>query len=377
VQEKIMQNIEAERLSRIRKRMAEQQIDALLVLVEQNRRYLSGFTGEDHQFDESSGALLITPDAQVLATDSRFELQAQRESPLYEVVVYRNGLAKELPRLAQRLKFRRLGIESSRVSVQQHAAIRKEFDSDQQTVELVPLEDFVEQFRVIKTPDEIQRTQIALDLAEEVFRQVVRTLKPGMSEKDVAWAMEAGLRQAGADSLSFPVIVAAGPNSALPHAIPSDRQIRTGEPILFDWGARLNGYCSDTSRTVILGKPDDIFLKVYHTVLEAQQQAIAAIRSGADSKAVDAVARDYITRQGFEGKFGHGLGHGTGLAVHEAPRLSPLRETKLQAGMIVTVEPGVYLPEWGGIRIEQQVVVTDNGPRVLNHLSTSYDIEEI
>jgi Xaa-Pro aminopeptidase len=377
VQEKIMQNIEAERLSRIRKRMAEQQIDALLVLVEQNRRYLSGFTGEDHQFDESSGALLITPDAQVLATDSRFELQAQRESPLYEVVVYRNGLAKELPRLAQRLKFRRLGIESSRVSVQQHAAIRKEFDSDQQTVELVPLEDFVEQFRVIKTPDEIQRTQIALDLAEEVFRQVVRTLKPGMSEKDVAWAMEAGLRQAGADSLSFPVIVAAGPNSALPHAIPSDRQIRTGEPILFDWGARLNGYCSDTSRTVILGKPDDIFLKVYHTVLEAQQQAIAAIRSGADSKAVDAVARDYITRQGFEGKFGHGLGHGTGLAVHEAPRLSPLRETKLQVGMIVTVEPGVYLPEWGGIRIEQQVVVTDNGPRVLNHLSTSYDIEEI
>jgi len=372
-----MQDIIAERLGLIRQAMAEQQIDALLVLVEQNRRYLSGFTGEDHQFDESSGALLITSATQVLATDSRFELQALRESPLYEVVIYRNALAKELPGLAERFDIHRLGFESARVSFQQHSAFQKALNTDQKAVELVPLEDFVERFRQNKSTDEIQRTQKALNIAENAFRQVVKSLKPGMSEKAIAWAMEKGMRQAGADGLSFPVIVAAGPNSALPHAIPGDREIRTGEPILFDWGARLNGYCSDTSRTVILGKPDETFLKVYNTVLEAQQLAIAAVTSGANSKAVDAIARDHIARQGFDGRFGHGLGHGTGLAVHEAPRLSPLRETKLEAGMIVTVEPGIYLPEWGGVRIENQVVVGDKGPQVLNTLSTSYDVEEI
>jgi Xaa-Pro aminopeptidase len=168
-----------------------------------------------------------------------------------------------------------------------------------------------------------------------------------MTEKQVAWAMESAMREAGADGLSFPVIVAGGPNSALPHAVPSERPLRTGEPILFDWGAKLNGYCSDTSRTIILGAADDTFKKVHGTVLEAQQRAIAAIRAGINSKMVDAAARDFIHQSGYEGKFGHGLGHGTGLAVHEAPRLSPLRETILESGMLVTVEPGIYLPEWG------------------------------
>jgi Xaa-Pro aminopeptidase len=372
-----MQDLITGRLALVRQAMAERQIDAMLVLVEQNRLYLSGFTGEDHQFDESSGALLLTAETQVLATDSRFELQALQEAPGYEIVIYRNGLAKQLPLLAERFDIRRLGFESARVSFQQHAMMQKELSEGRRIVELVPLDDFVEHFRRIKTAEEIRKTQTALDLAEKVFRRVAKTLKPGMSEKSIAWAMEKGMREAGADSLSFPVIVAAGPNSALPHAIPSDREIRIGEPILFDWGARLNGYCSDTSRTVILGEPDETFLKVYHTVLEAQQQAIAAIRSGANSKEVDAVARNYIDRQGFEGRFGHGLGHGTGLAVHEAPRLSPLRETTLEAGMIVTVEPGVYLPDWGGVRIEHQVVVDDAGPQVLNHLSTSYDPNRI
>ena len=170
---------------------------------------------------------------------------------------------------------------------------------------------------------------------------------------------------------------AAGTNSALPHAIPTDRPIAVGEPILFDWGARLNGYCSDTSRTVILGTPDAIFLKVYQTVLEAQQKALAAIKSGVSSKTVDSVARQYIRRQGYKGKFGHGLGHGTGLAVHEGPRLSPIKESVLQAGMILTVEPGVYLPQWGGVRIEHQVVVQEEGAMVLNQLSTSFDIDAI
>jgi Xaa-Pro aminopeptidase len=355
--------------------MAEKQFDGFLVLIEENRRYLSGFTGEDHQFDESAGALLLTADAQVLATDSRFELQARQEASLYETVIYRNALAKELAALVDRFHIRRLGFESVRVTMHQHANFQKELEG--KAVELIPSETLVELLRQVKSDEEVERTRAALSLAEDVFRHVAKSLKPGMSEKSVAWAMEMGMRQAGADGLSFPVIVAAGPNSALPHAIPSEREIQAGEPILFDWGAKLNGYCSDTTRTVILGKPDDTFLKVHRTVLEAQQKAIAAIKTGVSSKAVDGLAREHINQNGYEGKFGHGLGHGTGLAVHEAPRLSPLRDSVLESGMIVTVEPGIYLPEWGGVRIENQVVVRPEGPMVLNALSTSYSLDDL
>ena len=178
--------------------------------------------------------------------------------------------------------------------------------------------------------------------------------------------MEKGMREAGADALSFPTIVAAGTNSALPHAIPGDRVINNGEPILFDWGARLNGYCSDISRTVVLGKPDSTFEKVFQTVLDAQRLATDAIKPGISSKAVDKVARDHIETKGFGGKFGHGLGHGTGLAIHESPRLSPLKDIVLEPGMVSTVEPGVYLPDWGGVRLENMIVVRNNGAEVLN-----------
>ena len=364
------------RIQKVREVLSARGIDALLVSIEENRRYLSGFTGEDHQFDESAGALLVSADQLILATDSRFELQAVEESPLFEVLIYRKGLAKELPGLIERLKIRKLAVESARISVHQYESFKKELAGAGHEVELVPMADLVEQFRLIKSSEEIVQTHKALELAETAFSAVVRTLQSGMTEKQIAWALESALRQAGADGLSFPVIVAAGPNSALPHAIPSDRPVRPGEPILFDWGVRLGGYCSDTSRTVILGEPDQDFLQVFNTVLEAQQLAIASIRAGANSKAVDAVARDYITGKGYGEKFGHGLGHGTGLAIHEGPRLSPLKETVLEAGMLVTVEPGIYLPHWGGVRIENQVVVGDDGPRVLNRLPTAYGISQ-
>ena len=365
-------SIYKQRIDLIRKSMVVANIDSLMVLVAENRFYLSGFSARDHQFDESCGVLLITSDQLILATDSRFELQAKKEAPLYDVVIYRKGLAKELPELLNRLQSQRLGIEGARLSFQQYQRIKSEIEKASLSVELAPVEDFVEKFRLIKTPQEIELTREALMVAEQVFQQVVKKIEPGMTEKSLAWKMERAMREAGADDLSFPIIVAAGPNSALPHAVPTDRPVELGEPILFDWGIRLNGYCSDTSRTVILGPADETFKNVYQTVLKAQKLAIAAIKSGASTKAVDAVARDYIHSHGFEGKFGHGTGHGTGLAVHEGPRLSPLKETKLESGMIVTVEPGIYLPEWGGVRIENQVVVQTDGPEVLNQLNTSY-----
>jgi Xaa-Pro aminopeptidase len=362
------------RIRKIREVMSARGIDVLMVSIEENRRYLSGFTGEDHQYDESAGTLLISADQLILATDSRFELQAVEESPLFDVVIYRKGLSKELPGLVERLKVRNLAVESARISVHQYEEIKKELDDAGHGVNLVPMVDLVEQFRLIKSSSEIDQTRKAVDLAEAAFSEVVQTLCSGMTEKQIAWALESAIRQGGADGLSFPVIVAAGPNSALPHAIPSDRPVKDGEPILFDWGVRLGGYCSDTSRTVILGEPDQNFLQVFNTVLEAQQMAIEAIRAGANSKVVDAVARDHIGSRGYGDKFGHGLGHGTGLAIHEGPRLSPLKETILEPGMLVTVEPGVYLPHWGGVRIENQVVVEADGARVLNRLPTTFDI---
>jgi len=356
------------RLMLLRKFLAKKKFDTLMVLVEENRHYLSGFTGEDTQFDESAGALFITDSKLILATDSRYELQAKNEAPLFKITCYKEGLSKELPNIADMLGTKKLGFESVRMSFMQHSKMAEELKSSGMQVELVPAEDIVENLRLIKDETEIDTLKSALLIAESVFTKIKSTIKPGMTERQLAWAMEKEMRESGAQSLSFPTIVASGPNGALPHAIPSDRIIKSGEPILFDWGARLDGYCSDISRTVIIGTPDETFKKVFTTVHDAQQMATDAIKPGISSKAVDKIARDHIEKSGFKGKFGHGLGHGTGLSVHEHPRLSPLKETTLETGMVFTVEPGIYIPGWGGIRLENMVVVRDDGVEVLNKI---------
>lgn len=361
-----MKRIIENRIERVRKTLRKEGVDAFMVLVEENRRYLSGFTGEDTQFDESAGALFITGSRLLLATDSRYDLQAGAEAPLYEVFTYRNGLAKELPEILRNLDTRRLGFESIRLTCLQHEKMVESLKESGLSVRLKPLENVVEALRIIKSENEIEALRRALHLAESVFIGIRPTLLPGMTEKEVAWAMEKGMREGGAEALSFPVIVASGPTAALPHAIPGDRPLGSGEPVLFDWGARLDGFCSDISRTVLMGTPDETFKKVFDTVFEAQRRAIAAIRPGISGKAVDRVARAHIESAGFGGKFGHGLGHGTGLAIHEAPRLSPVKDDTLEPGMVFTVEPGIYLPEWGGVRLENMVVLRDDGPEVLN-----------
>jgi Xaa-Pro aminopeptidase len=356
------------RIEKVREAMLPNGIDTLMVLIEENRRYLTGYTGEDSQYDETAGVLLIHADRLILATDPRFDVQAAREAPQCETVCYKKGFAEELPGLIKSIGTQRLGYESVRLSCLQYRKIKEAFEKENISVRLIDVEDIVENIRTIKSEEEIEATRRALSLAENAFLQVLPTLSPGMTEKAAAWALEQAMRNMGADALSFPVICAAGTNSALPHAIPGDRAFEPGDVVLFDWGARLDGYCSDISRTVVIGDPNDTFRKVYTTVREAQRRAMNAICAGAGSRAVDAVARDYIDNAGFKGKFGHGLGHGTGLAVHEAPRLSPLRDSRLEAGMIVTVEPGIYLPEWGGVRLENQVVVRKDGAEVLNRL---------
>ncbi|MFQ5484347.1 MAG: aminopeptidase P family protein [Desulfobacterales bacterium] len=356
------------RLNLFRKSCSRLRIDTFLILIEENRRYLSGFTGEDTRFDESAGALLITDKQLLLATDARFETQGRMEAPLFEIYTYRSGLIKALPRLLKRFKTKKLGFESLRISFQDYTRIAEQLKSDLPTVKLIPTENIIENQRVLKEPGEIAIIRKALLIAENVFKDLSNTLKPGMTEKEAAWSLEKRLRENGADSLSFPVIAAFGENSALPHAIPSDRKVRKGEPILFDWGAKVNGYCSDISRTLFFDTIDKKFQKIYDTVFDAQQMAIDAIKPGVSSKAVDKVARDYIGKMGFKDKFGHGLGHGVGLSVHEAPRLSPLKDETLEPGMIITVEPGIYLPGMGGVRLENMIMVKEDGAEVLNRL---------
>ncbi len=362
-----MPSILEKRIETVRKAIDGQNLDALMVSIGENRFYLSGYTGEDSQFDESAGVLFITTDQLILATDSRFDQQARDEAPFFDVICYREGLEKELPSILERLNHPlRLGFEKVRLSYKIYEKIYQTIDSEGLKTELVPTEDIIESLRIIKSEEEIEATRKALHLAEKAFTKLIPALTPDMTEREVAWGLEQEIRGAGAEALSFPSIVASGPNAALPHAIPGDRRIQPGETLLFDWGARLNHYCSDISRTLYWGDPDAQFLKVFQTVLEAQTRAIAAIKDGVSSKAVDQVARNYIEQAGFKDRFGHGLGHGTGLAIHEAPRLSPLKDTLLAEGMIVTVEPGIYLPGWGGVRLENQIVVRKDGAEVLN-----------
>jgi len=361
------------RLHRFRHLLTQADIDTMLVLVGENRRYLSGFTAEDTQFDESAGALFITESEGILATDSRYELQAKAEAPIYRIHCYRDGLEKALSDILTGLQTRRLGFEGRRLSVELHRKFTEQTAVLSPSVVWKSTDELIESLRIRKEDSEIEAIRTALHLAENVFRDVVAGIQPGVTEQDVAWRMEKGMREAGAESISFPTIVASGPNSALPHAVPGSRRLQQGEPILFDWGAKMKGYCSDISRTFCIGEPDRTFRKVFQTVQDAQQMAIEAIRPGASTKHVDAIARRHIEENGFAGKFGHGLGHGTGLAIHEYPRLSPLYDKPLEPGMVTTIEPGIYIPEWGGVRLENMVVVRDDGAEVLNTLQIEGD----
>ncbi len=366
-----MENIIKKRIDNVKEKFSKLNIDTLMVLVDENRRYLSGFLGHDTQFDESAGALFIFESKLILATDSRYEEQAMKEASLYKVVCCKEGFSRQIPAILESLGTKKLGFESIRISHLEYKKMAKIIKSGNLKVKLVETENVVESLREIKNEKEIESIKKALLIAESVFSNIQGYIRVGITEKEAAWLIEKGIRESGAESISFPTIVASGPNSALPHAIPSDRKFREGEPILFDWGAKVDGYCSDISRTIVIGKPDKMFKKVYNTVLDAQSMAIKAIKPGADSKSIDKIARKHIEKMGFKGRFGHGLGHGIGLSIHEQPRLSPMKNSILESQMVFTIEPGIYIPGWGGIRLENMVVVRKNKAEVLNKLDSS------
>jgi Xaa-Pro aminopeptidase len=349
----------SKRLNRLRNRLPEQGLDAILISQAENCRYLSGFSGE--------AFLFISPRDAILATDFRYLEQAERQAPGWQIVQIKGEFAEWLPRLASGLKVQRLGFESqglSFASYQGLTAAIAQMPSDARP-ELIPSQGLVESLRAIKEQEELGLIERAAALADAALEQIVPTLQPGMTEREIAWRLERFLRENGSDSIPFELIVASGPNSALPHAQPTDRRIETGEPLLIDLGARVEGYCSDMSRTFCLGTPEKTLSQIYHIVLEAQLAAVKAIAVGMSGDQADHLARAVIEQAGYGDAFGHGLGHGVGLAAHEEPRLGPRSAAILSQGMVFTIEPGIYIKGWGGVRIEDMVVLEEGKARML------------
>ena len=359
------------RLTALRDLLPGREVDGLLVSGPENRRYLSGFTADDPDW----GLLLITPAAAILLTDFRYELWARQEAADFQIVVYKVSLAETLAGLLGEHQVRRLGFEAAHLTYRGYQRLTETIAKAGVQVDWRPLEDLVEGLREVKEPAELTAMRRALELSEAVLLRVSRELAPGRTESQVAWEIERGLREGGAEALAFAPIVAAGENSARPHHQPGDHVIRAGEPIIIDMGARLNGYCADITRTFVLGEPDEQFKKIYTLVRRAQARAETELKAGMDSLEGDALARRVIGEAGYGEAFGHSLGHGVGLAVHEAPALSPNKErtTVLKAGSVVTVEPGIYLAGWGGVRLEDMVLLKPDGAEVLNRYLDYYE----
>ena len=349
-----------DRIEKFREEIREKGLDGVLISADENRRYLSGFTG-------SSGFLLVTPKDAVLATDFRYVEQAGRQAPDFRVERITGGTAW-LPVMVSDLGIKRLGFEGHNVTVAAHFAMQKAFeDADNpERPELVSTTGMVEKLRAVKNEEELALLQKAVDTADQAFERVAPTIEPGVTEQSVAWELEKSMREAGAEAISFDIIVGAGPNGALPHHRAGETVIADGAPVVIDMGATYEGYCSDLTRTVFVGEPDDKFREVYGTVLKAQLEAEERVRPGMTGAETDAISREIISDAGYGDNFGHSLGHGVGLAVHESPGVGPRSEDPLENGMVFTLEPGIYLSGWGGVRIEDMVVLENGRARVLS-----------
>lgn len=340
----------------LKKRLSDLKVDALLVTDLTNVRYISGFTG-------SSGFLLITKEKPVFVTDFRYQEQAEHEVQGWTIRISRTERSKEIRDLCRELRIRKVGFEEDSVS---YGAYKKLAGAK---LRLKPLSGVVETLRTIKTDVEIVNLKRAVKRAEAAFKKLLPHIREGATELKIALKFEELIKAEGCKLLPFGVIVASGPMSSLPHAKPTGRRFRKGDLIIFDWGGECNGYFSDMTRTVLLnGRNISKQKEIYYTVLEAQKRAISSIRSGMKTAAVDAAARDYIEQQGHGDQFGHGTGHGIGLAVHERPVVSWRNKEVIKNNMVFTIEPGIYIPGFGGVRIEDMVLVRKRKAELLTSL---------
>lgn len=342
------------RQAQVVEQLMARQLDGLLVSHLANIRWLTGFTG-------SAGMLLVTPTRTTLVTDFRYAVQAPQEvATAAEVLVERANVWARVERLVRDTAGPRLGYESHVMPAREASRVAGWLNGG-----AVPVAEVVEELRQVKDADEVARIREAGRLALEALAEVLPTVRVGERELDVATRLEAALRVRGSEWHPFETIVASGPRAALPHARTSERPLARGEFLLIDFGAKVDGYCSDITRTVALGPADERQLVVYQLVYEAQVRAREQVRGGMTGMEADALARDVISARGFGEAFGHSLGHGLGLEVHEAPRLAATAKAALPTGAVVTVEPGIYLPGWGGVRLEDDVWLSPDGPVLL------------
>ncbi len=328
--------------------------DAVLITKRVNYIYMSGFTG-------TSALLFISRNRAVLLTDFRYVEQASDQAPDYEIIQYAGSHIKELNKLLENENILRLWFEDDNLSYSQYSEYSKKLRTDK----FVPLGGKVEEIRRIKDESEIGLIKSAVRIADDVFLHILEFIKPGVTEIEIAAEMEHHMRRLGAQGPSFETIIASGRRASMPHGVASDKVIEAGDVITLDFGAIYNGYCSDITRTVFLGKPEAELDKIYRIVLDANKKGIEAVKSGVSGKEIDSIARGVINEAGYGSNFGHGLGHGVGLEIHEDPTLSQRGDIILRDGMVVTVEPGIYVAETGGVRIEDMTVVNGESAIVL------------
>ncbi len=341
------------RLKRLQARLAELTLDGVLISSLENVRYLSGFTG-------SSGVLVLGQEAGHFLTDSRYTTQAEQEVAGLEITVFKDEL-EGIKDIIKKMGLVRVGFEPEGVSYGRHSAL----SSSLAKLKLVPLKEELGSLRIIKEKAEIDCIKQAIAIASNSFEQIRGQVKPGVRERDIALEMEYLMRKQGSGPISFELIVASGWRSALPHGVASEKKIEPGEMVILDFGASFKGYFSDETHSAVVPPVSDRHRRVYNVVKEAHDLAVAAVRPGARFIDIDQAARGHIERAGYGQFFGHGLGHGLGLAVHEPPAIAPNREGEAEEGMVFTIEPGIYIPGWAGVRLEDVVLVTADGCTVL------------
>lgn len=354
----------AHRIQQVRDSLRETNLDALLVLGPANRRYLSGYTAHDGSIGESAGAVLVTSDSTYLLVNPLYTEQASAEGVGIETVELRGRSAKALAEKLTEWGIGRLGFERDYTVYGFYEDLREHLGENS---ELVSTKGVVEQMRLLKSPAELEILREAARIADEAYNRVVGALSAGTTEREVARALDEAMEELGAEGPSFPTIVAAAVNSARPHHEPGDTILAPGAPVVIDMGARYHGYCSDMTRSFCLQRADTRYTDLHALVLDAHLRAEEAIRDGLPCKEADAIAREILKAAGYEREFNHSLGHGVGMDVHEPPRLHKDSDETLATGMVVSVEPGVYIGSYGGVRIEDTVVVTSGGPEILNH----------
>lgn len=343
------------KLQKLRKEMEQQQIEALLITSQYNLRYITEFTG-------TAGLALVTPHKAYFITDFRYTEQAGEQVKDFDVVQAKTNLLEEAAELVKNLAVKSLAFEKDYVTYAAFLDYEAKIEA-----ELQPVSGLIEKIRMIKTPEEVSILKAAAKIADDAFEHICKFIKVGQTELEISNELEFFMRKQGATSSSFDTIVASGLRSALPHGVATEKRIESGDFITLDYGALYNGYISDITRTVAVGEPSDKLKEIYQVVLDAQVLGVEKIGPGMTGIEADAIARDYIKSKGYGEAFGHSTGHGIGLEVHEAPGLSFKSQTVLEPGMAVTVEPGIYLPGIGGVRIEDDILITESGNERLTH----------